>query len=109
MSNMICLTCGSTDFHICSGEECIWEQDVQDEVVICPKCRNIQEEGPRRKGDKYAWECHRCYSIVENGKLHPFETMSGYVKTRGGVCCYRGNPVFIPEKDLNYRHFEERG
>jgi len=80
---------------------------MNDEPVICPKCGNIQEEGPQRKDDKYAWECYRCHSIIENGKLHLFETLPGYVKTCSYHC--RDHPVFIPEKDLNYRHFEERG
>jgi hypothetical protein len=45
------------------------------EIVICPVCDHIKEEFVTRPGDKFAWKCRNCNSIIENGKLFLLETL----------------------------------
>jgi hypothetical protein len=60
------------------------------EVVICPNCDHIQEEtGAARAGDKFAWACRRCGSIVENGKPFLLDTVLDETHYRTSpMCCF---------------------
>jgi len=37
------------------------------EEVMCPKCGHIQVE-EHGEGDKFAWECKKCWNIIEGDK-----------------------------------------
>jgi ribosomal protein L37AE/L43A len=74
-----------------------------EEEVICLGCHNIQTETVR-VGDKYAWQCNHCHSIMEGDKFSPLMAISGYEQvSTGGMCRPTHSIRFIPKWVLDIK------